>query len=107
MPRANFDDEQFLTSRGTFKARGPTGQGDTLSWVWVWIFQNRPGTAAAARGGSSGPFSGRWEVSLNMGNPGDSFVSNKRARGHAVALVDDGSGEPEVYWWSERVWIRD
>jgi hypothetical protein len=34
-------------------------------------------------------------------------VPDKRARGHAVALVDDGSGEPEVYWWSERIWIRD
>jgi hypothetical protein len=106
MPRANFDDEQFLTSKGSFKATGPTGQGEKLAWVWVWIVQNRPGNAAAARGGAAGPFTGKWEVPLTVANPPKPFVEDKRARGHAVALVDNGGDEPEVYWWSERIWIR-
>jgi hypothetical protein len=107
MPRANFDDDQFLASTGPFKAKGPTGQGETLLWVWVWITQNRQGTAAAARGGTAGPFTGTWEVPLTMASPGDAFVADRRARGHAVALVEVGDdNEPEVYWWSEPIWLR-
>ena len=106
MPRANFDDDQFLATKGPFTATGPKGPGETLLWVWVWLVQNDGGNAAAARGGAAGPFSGTWRVPLNLGAPSDPFTPDKRARGHAVALVDDGSGQQEAYWWSERIWIR-
>jgi hypothetical protein len=106
MPRANFDDEQFVTSKSSFKATGPTGDDGPLLWVWVWITQNRSGKAAAARGGAAGPFTGTWEVPVNVASPGEEFVTGRRARGHAVALVDGGNGDREAYWWSERIWLR-
>jgi hypothetical protein len=104
MPRANFDPVLYLTSQGPFKATGPIPAGENLKWIWVWVFQNLPNKAAAARG-YGGPFGGnKWQVTLQVG-PGDAFTKGRPALGSALALVDDGGGKQEVYWWSEALRI--
>lgn len=82
----------------------PGPSNDQARWVWVWVVQNDTNTAAAARGGAVGPFVNNWQVPLT--SVSDPFIPNRRARAMAVALIEDGSGQQESYWWSERIWIR-
>jgi hypothetical protein len=105
MPRANFDESVFLTSKGPFKATGPVPPGETVRWIWVWVFQNTPSKSAAARG-YGGSFTGKWDVTLQMASQSDPFTAGRPALGTALALVDDG-GVEEVYWWSEALRVRN
>jgi hypothetical protein len=107
MPRPNFDDELFL-SKAPFAAAGPIAPTQRLHWVWVWIVQNRPNKAAAARGGAAGPFAPpakEWRVPLQMAANSDPFTVGFAAEATAVALVEEG-GSKEAYWWSEAITIR-
>jgi hypothetical protein len=107
MPRSNFDDKVFLTSKGPFRATGPIPAGETLKWIWVWVFQNRPNKQAAARG-YGGSFTGsNWQVTLQMAPSSDPFTKGRPAQGTALALVDDGGGKEEVYWWSEALRVLE
>lgn len=101
MPRSNFDAQVFLTSKGSFKATGPIPSGETLKWIWVWVFQNTANKAAAARG-YGGPFTGsNWQVPLQLASVSDPFTKGRPALGTALALIDDGGGKELMYWWSE------
>lgn len=107
MPRPNFNDELFL-SQAPFEAAGPIAPTQMLEWVWVWIIQNRPDKAAAARGGGPGPFgppAKEWRVPIKMAANSAPFTPDWAAEATAVALVDEG-GSKEAYWWSEAIMIR-
>jgi hypothetical protein len=107
MPRSNFYEELHLATRGPIKVSGPIPAGETLEWIWVWVFQNRPTKTAAARG-YGGAFNGNtWEVTLQMAPGSDAFTAGRPALGSALARVNDGAGAKEVYWWSEALRILD
>jgi hypothetical protein len=107
MPRSNFDDAVILPTRGNpLKVSGPVPAGETLKWIWVWVFQNKPSRAAAR--GYGGAFNGpKWEVTLQMAPNSSPFTPGRAALGTALARVDDGGGAEEIYWWSEVVRIRN
>jgi hypothetical protein len=107
VPRPNFNDELSL-SKAPFEAAGPIAPTQRLDWVWVWIVQNRPNRAAAARGGGAGPFgppAKEWRVPIQMAPNSDPFKPDWAALATAVALVREG-GSTEAYWWSEAIMIR-
>jgi hypothetical protein len=122
MPRANFDDVLHLPDPGKAHdpaeppgplAGGPVPDGEELSWIYVWIYQNRPqgGPSAAAYGESDHgvTFGGsRWDLPTEMANPSDQFVPGRQAQATAMAWVKDvEKGTKEVYWWSEAVMIGE
>jgi hypothetical protein len=100
MPRSNFDEVLRLTTKGPLKVSGPIPPGETVEWLWVWIFQNRPHKTAAARGYGANFTGNKWEVTLQMAPGSDPFTTGRPALGSALARVSDG-GQKEVYWWSE------
>jgi hypothetical protein len=103
MPRSNFDEKLRLPAKGgTLKVSGPIPPGETVEWLWVWIFQNRPTKTAAARGYGKNFIGNKWEVDLQMAPNSDDFMAGRPALGSALARVSDG-GQKEIYWWSEAI----
>lgn len=107
MPRSNFDDAVILPTRGApLKVSGPIPPGETLRWIWVWVWQDKPSKAAARGYGQqfNGP---KWEVNLQMAANSNPFAAGRCAMGSALARVDDGGGQEEIYWWTEVLRIRN
>jgi hypothetical protein len=89
-------------------ARGPVAEGDEMTWIQVWIFQNpRRGRRAAATGTSKWGqrFTKTWRVDTERVDGSDAFSPGKPAMASAMALVERSDGAREVDWWSEAITI--
>jgi hypothetical protein len=121
-PVLDLPDPKKFPYRGPV-AGGPVGEGEKLIWAYVWIIQNgeeRSGRtwAAAAYAESPGAQrdSRRWEtgterdhewwLDTKMRHDSDKFKTNTAALATAMALVDRGDGDRDVYWWSEAVLLK-
>jgi hypothetical protein len=123
MPRPNFSDSLRVPTppRGTTGpppgplAQGPVPDGDELTWMQVWIFQNYGRARTAIAWGTSKydaprqaerpPFRGSWRVPTELERNSDPFSPGKPALATAIALVKHDDGTKEVDWWSEAVTI--
>jgi hypothetical protein len=103
-------------------AMGPIGDGDTLLWIEVWIWQ-QDGDDLAASSGSAGdevpgahplapedrpPFAHpreRWMVETKLEPVSAYFTDEKPALVQAMALVENG-GERRIVQWGQAVALR-
>ena len=103
-------------------AMGPVGDGDTLLWIEVWIWQ-QDGHNLAASAGSAGdevpgahpldpddrpPFAHpreRWMVETELEHVSADFTTEKPALVQAMALVENG-GERRIVQWGQAVTLR-
>jgi hypothetical protein len=102
-------------------AMGPVGDGDTLLWIEVWIWQQH-GDDLAASAGTSGdevpgahplapddrpPFAHpkkRWMVETKLEPVSAYFSDEKPAFVQAMALVENG-GERRIVQWGQAVML--
>ena len=106
-------------------AMGPIGDGDTLVWMRVWVWQ-QDGDAVAASAGNAGdhvpgahalsadqvpPFvdsqdpKQKWMVQTKLEPQSADFNVEKPALVQAIALVDNG-GDRSIVQWSQGVALR-
>jgi hypothetical protein len=103
-------------------AMGPIGDGDTLIWMRVWVWQ-QDGDGVAASAGNAGehvpgahplsadqnpPFSQpseRWMVQTKLEPQSADFSTAKPALVQAMALVENG-GDRSIVQWSQAVALR-
>jgi hypothetical protein len=121
-PVLDLPDSTKFPGRGP-KAGGPVADGEKLIWAYVWIIQNgeaRGGEtwAAAAYAESPGAYRASkqwekgtekdhvWRLETEMAHDSDAFRANTAALATAMALVDRGEGERDVYWWTEAVKLK-
>jgi hypothetical protein len=116
MPRPNFNPNLKIPNPSanhpnpgpTARGPAPTGNVD-MTWVEVWIFQNRTqarASAATGRSQAGASFSNNWSLRTNMAYDSDKFLKGKPAQATAVALLENpADGTKEYYWWSESVTI--
>ena len=103
----NFNNTLTLDAQGAPEAAGPVASGEEIIWIAVWIYQNIGGNSAGATGGAGwygSPKSGTWDTTTSLVTGSAPFVTDKKARAMALALVTDGT-ETEFYWWAEKVRI--
>lgn len=103
-------------------AMGPIGDGDTLLWIEVWVWQ-QDGDDVAASAGSAGeqvpgahelaaenrpPFAQpreRWMVQTKLEPESADFNPEKPALVQAMALVENG-GDRNIVQWGQAVGLR-
>jgi hypothetical protein len=103
-------------------AMGPVGDGDTLLWIEVWIWQ-QDGNNLAASSGAAGdevpgahpladedrpPFAHpreRWMVETKLEPVSADFTDQKPALVQAMALVEN-EGERRIVQWGQAVELR-
>jgi hypothetical protein len=92
---------------------GPVGDGDTLTWMRVWVHQRAGGRVAAASGTSGEdartqaehrPFRERWMIRTGL-EPGSDQFLGAPATALALALVTRADGSKDVEQWSQEVTI--
>jgi hypothetical protein len=121
-PVLDLPDPKRFPERGP-DAGGPVPDGEKLVWAYVWIIQNgedRRGRTWAAAAYAESPEAKRaakqwetrterdhvWRLDTEMTHDSDKFRTNTAALATAMALVDRGQGERDVYWWTEAVKLR-
>lgn len=126
--KPNFDPVLKLPNPKRFPERGPDAggpveDGEKLIWAYVWIIQNgedRRGKTWAAAAYAESPEAYRaskqwekatekdhvWRLETEMAHDSDKFRTNRAALATAMALVDRGQGERDVYWWTEAVLLK-
>lgn len=120
MPASMFDDE--LPARGDRRpagfragpcAMGPVADGDTITWMRVWVLQKDPSKMAEASGTSGDrvgsqeerpPYRGRWMIRTEL-EPGSDAFSEDDAIALAVAMVTHADGTRSTEHWSQAVSI--
>jgi hypothetical protein len=103
-------------------AMGPVGDGDTLVWMRVWVWQ-QDGDDVAASAGNAGehvpgahelaaedrpPFAHpreRWMVQTKLEPDSADFNADKPALVQAIALVEN-SGDRSIVQWGQAVALR-
>lgn len=120
MPASMFDD--VLPARESRASRdfrlgpcamGPVAEGDTLTWMRVWILQH-DGSKVAAATGTSGervdgkdqrpPYKGRWMIRTELERRSDAFTAAP-ATAVAMAFVTRADGTRDVEQWTQEVSI--
>jgi hypothetical protein len=89
-------------------ATGPVADGERMSWIQVWVFQNTDGNAAAATGTrdwSERAVTRTWTTPTELAQGSEDFLPGKPAQATALALVKRGRTTEEFYWWSVPVMI--
>ena len=104
-------------------AMGPVGDGDTLIWMRVWVWQ-QDGDDVAASAGNAGdhvpgahslsaaqtppfihPQDERWMVQTKLEPESANFNAEKPALVQAMALVQNG-GDRSIVQWGQAVALR-
>ena len=101
-------------------AMGPVADGDKLTWMRVWVWQ-QDGKRVAAASGTSGehlggrrrsskeklPFTGKkgWMIQTELEPGSQQFSAGKPALANAMALVEHADGTKSVEQWSQAVSI--
>lgn len=100
-------------------AMGPVGEGDTLLWMEVWIWQQNADDLAASSGSAGDEVPGahplakedrppfahpkkRWMVETQLEPVSAYFTDEKPALVQAMALVENG-GEHRIVQWGQAV----
>jgi hypothetical protein len=101
---------------------GPVADGDQLTWMRVWIWQ-QDGAKIAASAGTSGehlgahavaasehlPFKAEkgWMIQTQLEPGSEQFTKGKPALAIAMALVKHADGSTGVDTWSQAVMVRE
>lgn len=99
-------------------AMGPVAEGDEISWMRVWVWQ-QDGTKIAASSGTSGehfgahplapserlPFTPKegWMIQTELEPGAEQFSGGKPALAMAMALVNHSDGTSDVEQWNQAV----
>lgn len=93
-----------LDSQGAPAAAGTVEQGEPMTWIAFWIWQdpglpNRGRAAATGRATYVPPMTTTWSAATRLVEGSPPFTAG-RARAMALALVTAG-GANEFYWWQK------
>jgi hypothetical protein len=95
-------------------AMGPVGDGDTVTWMRVWVFQDDDGHVAAATGTSGShvgsapeipPFTSRWMIRTALEPGSGAFDPARKATAVALALATRKDGTQTIQHWRQDVAI--
>jgi hypothetical protein len=99
-------------------AMGPVAEGDELTWMRVWVWQQDGGKISASSGTSGAhlgahplaaserlPFTAEegWMIQTELEPGAEQFSGGKPALAMAIALVNHPDGTKDVEQWSQAV----